>query len=259
MLWYNKYKIKEGFRGDFMRKTALVTGGSGAIGAACCERLYNAGYNIVTGYLSNEKSASELVRKFGDDRCIAVKADISDAKQTVLLTDTAVKKFGGIDVVVNNAALSMSGLFQDMNESELARIIDVNIKGAFYVSQNAVKYMLKNKSGSIINISSMWGETGASTEVAYSMTKSAIIGFTKALAKEVGPSGIRVNCVSPGLIDTPMNSCYTPQDLAAISDETPLSRIGQPTDVADAVEFLASEKSSFITGQIIGVNGGFVI
>ena len=240
-------------------KTAIITGGSGDIGRACCEKFYESGYNIVFGYLNNEKSANDLCEKLGDARCTCVKADISDITQTKKLVETAVQKFGSVDVLVNNAGVSKSGLFQEVSKDELEKIININIKGAFYVTQEAVKNMLKKHCGSIINISSMWGETGASMEVSYSMTKAAIIGFTKALAKEVGPSGIRVNCITPGLIDTKMNSCYNEEELEAVVCETPLCRIGTADDVANAAVFLASEKASFVTGQIIGVNGGYVI
>lgn len=242
-----------------MRKTAVITGGTGAIGRACCKKLFEAGYNIVAGYFSNEKRTFEMYETFGKDNFIAVKADISDEAQAKTLVEAAQKNFGGVDVLVNNAAVSKNGIFQDMLPDELDEIIGINIKGAFFVTQAAVKCMLKEHRGSIINISSMWGETGASTEVAYSMTKAAVIGFTKALAKELGPSGIRVNCIAPGLIDTPMNSCYTKEELDVVIDETPLCRIGTADDVANAVGFLADSESAFITGQIIGVNGGYVI
>jgi len=242
-----------------MNKTAIITGGSGDIGAACCRKLAECGYNIVFGYLSNKKSADALCNEIGVEKCIAVKADISVPEQAALIVSEAERRFGGVDVLVNNAAISHNGLFQDVMPEELEKITDINIKGAFFVTQEAVKLMLKNHSGSIINISSMWGETGASTEVAYSMTKAATIGFTKALAKELGPSGIRVNCITPGLIDTKMNSCYSQEDLEVVIEETPLCRIGKTEDVASAVKFLAGDESSFITGQILGVNGGYVI
>jgi len=242
-----------------MSKTAIITGGSGGIGAACCRKLAQSGYNIAFGYLNNEISAKSLCREIGDNKCICIKADISDPVQAHFLVKEAERTFGSVDVLVNNAAISQSGLFQCVLPEELDEIININIKGAFFVAQETAKAMLKNHRGSIINISSMWGETGASTEVAYSMTKAALIGFTKALAKELGPSGIRVNCITPGLIDTKMNSCYSKEDLDIIVDETPLCRIGKPEDVASAVEFLAGDEASFITGQILGVNGGYII
>ena len=242
-----------------MNKTAVITGGSGDIGASCCKILAESGYNIVFNYLNNKDFAERLCNEIGPDKCIAVKCDISNPSEVADFINQVIKKFGSVDVLVNNAGISQNGLFQDVTPCELDKIIDINVKGAFFTSQEVVKFMLKNHHGSIINISSMWGETGASTEVAYSMTKAALIGLTKALAKEVGPSGIRVNCITPGLIETKMNSCYTKEDLDVVVDETPLCRIGTPEDVAMAVKFLAGDDSQFITGQVLGVNGGFVI
>lgn len=242
-----------------MDKTVLITGGSGDIGAACCKKLHQCGYNIVFGYLNNKESADAICKELGKERCIAIKADISVPEQAAMLVNEAEKHFGSVDVLVNNAAISHSGLFQDVTPEELSKIINTNIKGSFFVSQACSKIMIKNHRGSIINISSMWGETGASTEVAYSMTKAAIIGFTKALAKELGPSGIRVNCITPGLINTKMNSCYSKEDLNVIIEETPLCRIGEAEDVAGVVKFLAGDDSAFMTGQILGVNGGYII
>lgn len=240
-------------------KTAVITGASGDIGRAICCCFLNDGYNVVACYNQNEESAKSLEEYAVKSRLICVKADLSVQSDVKGIFAAAEKEFGSVDVLVNNAAISMHGLFQDTTADELARLIDVNIKGVFYASQEAVRLMLCRHSGSIVNIASMWGEVGSSTEVAYSMTKSAVIGLTKALAKEVGPSGIRVNCVSPGLIDTKMNSCYTGEELDVICDETPLMRIGTPQDVANAVKYLAGEAASFVTGQILGVNGGYVI
>ncbi len=240
-------------------KTVVVTGASGDIGKEICREFLNKNYNVVACCLNNEASAKELVSQYGGDRVLCVKADIGVCNDVKRIFEEANKAFGSIDVVVNNAAISLHGLMQDATEEELNRIVDINIKGTFLMCREAVKYMIPSHRGCIVNISSMWGETGASCEVMYSMTKSAVIGLTKALAKEVGPSGIRVNCVSPGLIDTKMNSCYTQDDLEAICEETPLMRIGTPLDVAKSVVYLSSDDASFITGQILGVNGGFVI
>ena len=242
-----------------MQKTVVITGGSGAIGSACARKFYDRGYNVAIGYLNGKDAADALSEEFLPERFMAVRADIADADGARALVEAAYERFGGVDVLVNNAGVALSGLFQDVTEEELQRITEVNVNGAFFASQSAVKIMLKNKSGSIVNVSSMWGEVGSSTEVAYSMTKAALIGFTKSLAKELGPSGIRVNCVSPGLIDTPMNDCYTREDLNLFADDTPLCRMGTPAEVAEAVYFLASENSSFITGQILGVSGGYVV
>ena len=238
-------------------KTVIITGASGDIGFSSCKAFLQNGYNVVAVYNSNGVRPLEEYAK--NSKVLYVKADVSKKQDVKNLFCTAYEKFGSIDVVINNAAISLTGVFQDMTEEELNKIIDVNIKGVFYVSQTASEYMIKEKSGSIINISSMWGEVGASCEAAYSMTKSAVIGLTKALSKELGPSNIRVNCVSPGFIDTKMNAAYTKEDISAICEDTPLMRIGKPEEVADALIFLADSKASFITGQVLGVNGGYVI
>ena len=238
-------------------KTVIITGASGDIGFSSCKAFLQNGYNVVAVYNSNGVRPLEEYAK--NSKVLYVKADVSKKQDVKNLFCTAYESFGSIDVVINNAAISLTGVFQDMTEEELNKIIDVNIKGVFYVSQTASEYMIKEKSGSIINISSMWGEVGASCEAAYSMTKSAVIGLTKALAKELGPSNIRVNCVSPGFIDTKMNAAYTKEDISEICEDTPLMRIGKPEEVADALIFLADSKASFITGQVLGVNGGYVI
>ena len=238
-------------------KTVIITGASGDIGFSSCKAFLQNGYNVVAVYNSNSVRPLEEYAK--NSKVLYVKADVSKKQDVKNLFCTAYESFGSIDVVINNAAISLTGVFQNMTEEELNKIIDVNIKGVFYVSQIASEYMIKEKNGSIINISSMWGEVGASCEAAYSMTKSAVIGLTKALSKELGPSNIRVNCVSPGFIDTKMNAAYTKEDISAICEDTPLMRIGKPEEVADALIFLADSKASFITGQVLGVNGGYVI
>lgn len=238
-------------------KTVVITGASGDIGFALCKAFLQNGYNVVASY--NQNDVKPLESYANNSKVIYVKADVSQKDEVISLFNTAYENFGSVDTVINNAAISMCGVFQDMTEDELSKITDVNIKGVFYVSQLAAEYMLKEKSGSVINISSMWGEAGASCEAAYSMTKAAVIGLTKALAKELGPSGIRVNCISPGFIDTKMNACYSKEDIMTIADETPLCRIGKAEEVADAAIYLASDKASFITGQILGVNGGYII
>ena len=173
--------------------------------------------------------------------------------------DMIIGMHGVPDLIVNNAGMEGSGLLQDVTVAEWNRIIDTNLRGAFLVTRAFVPGMVSRKSGCIINIASIWGEVGASFESVYSAGKGGLISFTKALAKELGPSGIRVNCISPGCINTRMMDEYTEEEKAALIDETPLGRIGEPEDVANAVVFLASEKASFITGQDLGVNGGFVI
>lgn len=240
-------------------KTVIITGASGDIGKAICRKFLEMSWNVVACWFSNEDALSEFEEYRQNSRMLFVGGDVSKRCDAKRIFDLAFQKFGNVDCVVNNAGISISGLVQDITEENLNKIIDTNIKGTFNMCALGAENMVKNHSGTIVNISSMWGDVGASCEVAYSMTKSAINGLTKALAKELGPSGIRVNCVSPGLIDTKMNSCYSEEELCAIGEETPLMRIGNTKEVADAVYFLADETSSFITGQILGVNGGYVI
>ncbi|MDP4118612.1 MAG: SDR family oxidoreductase, partial [Bacillota bacterium] len=190
---------------------------------------------------------------------IAVKADVSKEKEAELVIDEALKCFGTLDVLVNNAAIAQQKLFTDITGEEWDRMFEVNVKGAFNCTKAALKYMIKEHRGKIINISSMWGVTGGSCEVHYSASKAAIIGMTKALAKEVGPSGIQVNCVAPGVIMTDMNSNLNEEAINEIKQETPLGVIGLPSDVAKTILFLASDGGDFITGQVISPNGGIVI
>lgn len=240
-------------------KTVVITGGSGDIGLACCKAFVSKGYNVVATYFNNKDNLPDLSENCPNGNLTPVYTDVSKPEDVSSLFKSAIDTYGSIDILVNCAAVSVHGLIQDTENLVLDNIVDVNVKGVFYACREAVKYMVANHSGSIINITSMWGETGASCEVAYSMTKAAVTGLTKALAKEVGPSGIRVNCVSPGLIDTKMNDVYTKEDLDAICEETPLMRIGRTDDVSDAVMFLAEDSASFITGQVLSVNGGYVI
>ena len=184
---------------------------------------------------------------------------MSKGSDVKALFDFCIEKYSTIDLLVNNAGISSEGLITDMTEEEWDEIVSVNLKSVFLCSKEALKTMISNHSGKIINMSSMWGVTGGSCEVAYSATKAGVIGFTKALAKEVGLSGINVNAIAPGVIMTDMMSEFTEDDIAALKDETPLMKLGSPKDIADAVLFLASERADFITGQVLGVNGGFVI
>lgn len=241
--------------------TVLVTGGSGGIGAQMCRNFAAAGYKVAIHYFKSEATAKELAEEIvlGGGKAKAYKADISDPAAVKNMVLDVISDFGGVDVLINNAAVSMQGLLTDMTDKDYERIMGINVKGTFNVTRSVLPGMIRRKNGAIINISSMWGQTGASCEVIYSASKAAIIGFTKALAKEVGPSGIRVNCVAPGVIDTPMNVEHSEETMQQLADETPLCRIGTPKEIADTAMFLASDKASFVTGQIIGVNGGFVI
>ena len=237
-------------------KIALVTGGSRGIGAKTAELLAQNGYIVAVNYLNSSRMACKICNHIEG---IPLCADVADYSQVLDMVNTIIQRFGRIDLLVNNAAISVTGLFTEISESEADRLFDVNIKGTLNCSKAVLPYMIRRKSGKIINIASMWGEVGASCEVHYSTSKAAVIGFTKALAKEVGPSGIQVNCISPGVIMTDMNKHLSDDELYELKYESPLERLGAPEDIANAVCFLASDKANFITGQVLGVNGGFVI
>lgn len=232
---------------------ALVTGGSKGIGEAICKQLANDGYTVIVNYNSSKINAQKVAK---DINGYSYKADVSNLQEVKTMVDYIIQNFGSIDLLVNNAGISVVGLFHQVSKEDAKRILDINLNGVLNCTSEVVKHMISKKSGNIINISSMWGEIGGSCEVHYSATKSAIIGFTKALAKEVGLSGIRVNCVSPGVIDTSMNSHLSQEDLNSLKEEIPLYRLGTPQDVANMVSFLASNRASYITAQDIAVNGG---
>ena len=228
-------------------KKVLITGGSRGIGAEAVRQFCKNGYSVTFTYEKNDEKAAELAKETGTK---AIKCDVSDYVE--------VKKanFTDIDILINNAGIAQQKLFTDITEDDWDRMFDVNIKGMFNVTKAVLPDMIHNKWGRIINLSSMWGITGASCEVHYSASKAAVIGFTRALAKEVGPSGITVNCIAPGVIDTDMNKGF---DVSELKEETPLQRIGKVTDIVPSMLFLASDDASFITGQILGINGGIVI
>ncbi len=246
---------------NFMSKTVLITGASKGIGANLAIRFAEQGYNVVMNYNNSVQSAIILQKSLSESgyNVIAFKANVKNRLDVDLMVKETIYRFGSIDILINNAGVAHQSLLTDLSEQDWNNIIGINLTGTFNCTQAVLPHMINQKSGTIINISSMWGEVGASCEVAYSAAKAGVIGFTKALAKEVGPSGITVNCITPGLIETAMNQNMTIEDTAAIIDATPMGRIGTTNDVAATALFLASEEAGYITGQVIGVNGGYVI
>ena len=230
-------------------KTVLVTGGVRGIGRSIALAFLKKGYRVVATYSKDEENA-RLIEKQGAE---VYKSDVSKETDVISLFE----KIGAVDVLVNNAGVSLIKQVQDVTVEEFDALMSVNVKGAFLCTREAVKGMLKRKDGLIVNISSVWGEVGGSCESVYSASKSALIGFTKALASELGYSGIRVNCVSPGVIDTPMNAHFTEEEIAEMKAEIPMGRLGNGDDVARAVVFL--EENDYVTGVDIPVNGGFSI
>lgn len=244
-----------------MPQTVLITGASRGIGAACACRFAAAGYNVMIHYHQNKTAAQAVLQKIqkSGGHAAIFAADLADAKQAEALVSATEELFGGADAVVNNAGIALFKMFCDTTGEDWNRIFSVNLAGAVNVTRAALPYMIHQKKGRIVNLSSIWGITGASCEVAYSASKAAVIGFTKALAKELGPSGILVNCVAPGVIDTDMNAALDAEAIKALKEETPLEKIGRPEDIAETVFFLAGEANQFITGQVISPNGGIVI
>lgn len=234
-------------------KTVLVTGASGGIGSAVARLFAENGYNVAVHYHTAKEVAQRLSEEIGG---MAVCADMTDEDEIKAMIEAVEKKYGGVDVLVNNAGIAMQKMLCDTDKAEWDRVFSVNMTATFLASKYVMEGMVRRKAGKIINISSIWGEVGASCEVAYSASKAAVIGFTKALAKELSLSGVCVNCITPGVIDTKMNSIIEPEILDEIASEIPIGRLGEAKEVAEAVLFLASEKSDYITGQIIGVNGG---
>lgn len=232
----------------------LITGGSRGIGAECVRRFSQEGHTVSFIYNKSDDRAGALSRETG---ATAVKVDVEDLNSLEMAVKAVAMKMGGIDVLVNNAGVALIKLFSDVSNNELTHVINVNLTAAAVAAREASKRMVSEHFGRIINVGSVWGRVGASCEVAYSASKAGLEGLTKALAKELGPSGITVNCVEPGVIDTEMNSELGEEDLKCLCDETPLCRIGTVADVAEAVLWLASEKAGFVTGQIIGIDGGF--
>jgi len=244
-----------------MSKTVLITGASKGIGAATAILFARQGYNVVINYNNSYESASLLARSLSAHgySVITQKANVANKLEVDLMVKETLYKFGSLDILVNNAGIAYQGLITETDEIDFDNIIDVNLKGVFNCCKAVTPSMVSRQSGKIINISSMWGQVGASCEVAYSAAKAGVIGLTKALAKELAPSGITVNCIAPGLIETNMNSNLSLEDITAFVEDIPLGRIGNADEIASTIEFLASEKADYITGQVLGVNGGYII
>lgn len=237
-------------------KNILITGGSRGIGRAMVKAFSQKGYRVAFTYKSSIDEAEELSRETG---ALAIMADSAKENDVTRAVSTAASTLGGIDILINNAGISSFSLLQDLTLIEWNECMAVNLTSAFLYSREVIPYMLKSHEGRIINISSMWGLVGASCEVHYSAAKAGLIGFTKALAKELGPSGITVNAIAPGVIDTDMNSHLSPEDMRELSDETPIGRIGKAEEIAKAAIYLAGEDASFITGEVLNLSGGLVI
>ena len=244
-----------------MNRTAFVTGASRGIGRAIARTLAREGCTVGVNYLKEKEKAEELVRELHSEgfAAMAVQADVSDRAAITAAIRAVEREFGEIDVLVNNAGISQQDLFQYTDETLWRRLFAVNVDGAYNTIQAVLPAMIARQGGSIVNISSMWGLRGASCEVSYSATKAAIIGLTRSLAMELAPSHIRVNCVAPGVIRTDMVEKLGQETIDALTEETPLGRIGTPEDIAGAVAFLASDKASFITGQVLTADGGFIL
>ena len=240
-------------------KNALVTGASGGIGQAVARELARRGWGVALHYWKNEASArrleEEILAQGGSAR--RYQADLTDPAQVEALFAAAEEDFGFLEGLVNNAGTAWKGLFTDMTLEDWRQVLDSDLTSVFLCCRRALPPMIRRKRGSIVNVSSMWGQVGASCEAAYSAAKAGVIGLTKALAKEEGPSGIRVNCLAPGVVRTPMNGDLSPEDLAALREETPLERVGSPEEIAQAAAFLL--ENTFVTGQVLGVNGGLVV
>lgn len=249
--------MEENKEKNMQNKVVLVTGGSRGIGAEIVKMLANQDYQVVLNYHQSEKQALQIKKELWQKQIEIFKADVSKREEVKALVDFTLKTFGTIDVLINNAGISKQKLFTQITDDDWSEMIGTNLNSAFYCTQQVLEEMLRKKQGCIINISSIWGVTGASCEVAYSTAKAGMDGMTKALAKELGPSNIRVNSIAPGIIDTNMNQNLNKEDLEHIKSEIPLERIGRTEDIAKCVKWLIED--NYTTGQIICVNGGWYI
>ena len=244
-----------------MRQVALVTGASRGIGRAIALELGQAGCAVCVNYLNSAQAAQQVVQALHDQGCdaIAVQADVADGEAVAAMVRETERELGPVTVLVNNAGIAGQAQFQDITDDMWNRYLAVNLGGARNTIRAVLPHMLWEKSGAIVNISSIWGLRGASCEVAYACTKAAIITLTRSLAMELAPSGIRVNCVAPGVINTDMVQVLGEETLRDLAEQTPLGRLGTPEDIAHAVAFFASDKAAFITGQVLGADGGFIV
>lgn len=244
-----------------MKETVLITGGATGIGRATSELFALMGYRVAIAANNSFSGALSLAQALSERglSAAAFRADLRDSAQVDALFSQVEKLFGGVDILINNAGIAQQKLFTDITDADWQEMLAADLTAPFYCCRRALPYMIHQKKGSIVNVSSMWGLTGASCEVHYSAAKAGLIGLTKALAKEVGPSGIRVNCVAPGAVNTRMNQTLDEEALSLLTEETPLGRIGDPEDIARAIAFLACEDSAFTTGQVLSPNGGLVI
>ncbi len=244
-----------------MGRTVLITGASGGIGKAAALAFARQGDKVALGCCHNKEKAEavrqEILQQGG--QALVVQADVAHEKQVERMFTEIETAFGPVEVLVNNAGIAQQKLFTELSLEDWNRMFAVHVTGSFLCSRCALAAMIQKKHGCIVNISSMWGQVGASCEVHYSAAKAALIGFTKALAQEVGPSNIRVNCVAPGVVETDMMADFSAADKQALCEETPLQCIGLPEDIAASILFLSSPGAGFITGQVLAPNGGYVI